>query len=225
MLKIKDVERWDSVGNEFIENLKEKGIKYEVVFEGLEIFKLTNVGVAGGKRFDIIEYVRPSNGKRTLVASGGFGSVDWVVEEIYLFDLEEEQTYTSEEVAAAIRNYIIDEDNNREKEEKEMFELRSMIYDEVKEVAKTLIDNSFKLDFKVPGKSMDIETSITDTVRERLEDREVGPIEVKGYFLKDDKEDIIIIHNKFDILGQKTEIRIHLAYNLEGDNIIITNAY
>lgn len=225
MLKIDQVNRWDSNGNEFIEKLEEKGIEYKVVFKRLPVFTLVSIGAAGGKNFDIIEYVRPSNGRRTLVANGSFGMVDMVMEEVYFFDLEDDQVYTAEEVAEAVRNYIIEEDEKREREEKERQELGKMAYDEVQEVAKTLIDHTFKLDFEIPDKSMSIQTSIVDIVKQRLDDREVEPIEVEGYFLKTEKENTIIIHNRFDILGQKTEISIYIKYDIDGDNVVIRKAY
>lgn len=224
MLKINDVERWDSVGSEFMEMLKNKGIEYKVVFKDLEVFKLTNIGIAGGKRFNIIEYVRPSNGQRALVANGGFASGDCLTEEIYKFDLEEDHIYTSEEVAEAIRTYITEEDEKKEKEDKKRRDLSSMVHDEVKEVANTLIDHTFKIDFEIPDKSMTIETSVVDIVKQRLEDREVEPMKVEAYFLKTDKNNTIIIRNIFDILGQKTEISIHLKYDIEGNFILIKDA-
>lgn len=225
MLKINDVERWNSVGNEFIKKLKNKGIEHKVVFKDLEVFRLTNIGIAGGKKFDIIEYIRPSNGKRTLVANGGFAVGDWLMEEIYIFNLKEEQIYTSEEVAEAIRNCINAEYEKREEEEKRSYELRNMVHDEVKEVARTLTNHSFEIDFEIPEISMNIDTSIVDIVRQRLDDREVDPVKVDAYFLKADEEDMIIISNSFDILGQNTSFSIYIKFIIEGDSIVVKDAY
>ena len=103
--------------------------------------------------------------------------------------------------------------------------LAQAISDEVKEIAKTLINHTFKLDFEIPDKSTTIQTSIVDIVKQRLDDREVEPIEVEGYFLKEENEDTIIIHNRFDILGQKTEISIYVKYDIKDNDITIRKAY
>lgn len=225
MLKVNFVERWDSTGNEFIEKLKEKGIDYKIVCEGLEVFKLTNPGVAGGKKFDIIEYTRPSNGKRVLIANGAFGLRDWVIEEIYGFDLEDSQEYTLEEVAEAIRNYIIKENERERDEENQREKLRIIISDEVREVAKTLIGEIYKLDFEIPCKYMNIETNITDVIKSRLESRKVIPIKIESFYFPSKGKNKIVFEISFNIVNQITTMFIYVNFDIQDNYILIKNAY
>lgn len=110
MLKVAEVRRWESkgVGREFEEILNENNIDYKVVFEELEVFKLVTLGYQGGQRYKVYEYVN-SNGQRVLVADTVIGNVDSVTEEILLIPLENNQKYTAEEVAEAIRRFLDEE--------------------------------------------------------------------------------------------------------------------
>lgn len=115
MLKVVDAKRWSSCGNEFLGMLKEKNIKYNVIYKDLKVFKLVDIDIAGGKKFNILEYHRKSDGQKVLVAHGGFGAGDWCIEEAYVMEIEEGETYTKEEIADTLRNYI------KKEEEKECF--------------------------------------------------------------------------------------------------------
>lgn len=106
MLKIIDSRVWDSTGNEFIEMLEKNGINYNILYKGLKIFDAVSLGFAGGTTFDIIEYIRPSNGKRVIAANGGFGAGDFVLEEVYLFEVDDNEKISLEELAEVLRNYI-----------------------------------------------------------------------------------------------------------------------
>lgn len=101
-MRIIDVKRWDSCGDEFIRNLEDKGIDYNILFR-VEVFDAVSIGYSGGKEYDIIEY--ESNGRK-IVACGGFGCGDYVVEEVYLIDLDEGEQLDEESVAELLRDYI-----------------------------------------------------------------------------------------------------------------------
>lgn len=108
MLKVQEVRRWESKGREFEEFLYEYNIDYKVAFEELEVFKLVSFGFQGGQNYKIYEYIN-SKGQRVLVANTVIGFVDSVTEEILLIPLENNQKYTADEVAEAIRQFLDEE--------------------------------------------------------------------------------------------------------------------
>jgi hypothetical protein len=110
MLKVNKVKRWDSTGSEFIQMLEGRGTAYKVLYESVQVFEAVTPGIAGGRHFDILDYHRPKDGQRVLVANGGFGAGDFVMEEVYLMEVEENKTYTAEEIAETLRNYIKNEE-------------------------------------------------------------------------------------------------------------------
>ena len=114
-------------------------------------------------------------------------------------------------------------------------EIRQIAYEEVKEVAATfnnhsfkkdfVINNSFKKDFEIPDVYIPVKTNITDIVKQRLDGREVYPKEVESYILKSKNVNTIVIQVGFDILGQNATFSIHFKYETDGDNIHIINSY
>jgi hypothetical protein len=113
MLKVKNAKHWDSTGNEFLEMLEKRGTKYKVMYKDLKVFEATTPGIAGGRHFNILDYHRKKDGQRILVANGGFGAGDVVVEEAYVMEVEEDKTYTKEEIAEALRDYIKTEEDQQ----------------------------------------------------------------------------------------------------------------
>lgn len=110
MLKVNKVKRWDSTGSEFIQMLEGRGTAYKVLYESVQVFEAVTPGITGGRHFDILEYRRPQDGQRVFAANGGFSAGDFVVEEVYFMEAEESKTYTAEEIAETLRNYIKNED-------------------------------------------------------------------------------------------------------------------
>ncbi|MCQ4925023.1 hypothetical protein NE686_18120 [Tissierella carlieri] len=114
-------------------------------------------------------------------------------------------------------------------------EIRQIAYEEVKEVARTfnnhtfkkdfVINHSFKKDFEIPDVYIPVKTNITDIVKQRLNDREVYPKEVEPYILKSNNDNTIVIHVGFDILGQNATFPIYLKYEIDGDNIHIISTF
>lgn len=113
MLKVKEVKRWDSVGDEFLRKLESHGIEYKVLYERLNVFELATLGVAGGKIFDILDYKRKSDGQRVIVAHGGFGVGDVAVEEIYVIEVGEDEVVKKEDIIETLRDYIKKEEESQ----------------------------------------------------------------------------------------------------------------
>lgn len=113
MLKIKDAKHWNSTGSEFLEMLEKKGTKYKILYKDLKVFEAVTPGIAGGRHFNILDYHRKKDGQRVLVANGGFGAGDVVVEEAYVMEVEEGKTYTKGEIAEALREYIKNEEDQQ----------------------------------------------------------------------------------------------------------------
>ena len=113
MLKVNKVKRWDSTGSEFIQMLEGRGTAYKVLYESVQVFEAVTPGIAGGRHFDILDYHRKKDGQRILVANGGFGAGDVVVEEAYVMEVEEDKTYPKEEIAEALRDYIKTEEDQQ----------------------------------------------------------------------------------------------------------------
>ena len=138
---------------------------------------MASFGVAGGKRFNVIEYIRPSDGQRVLVANGGFGVGDVVMEEYYLMELNKEQNYTSETIIEVIRGFINQEEDDRDREDKERANLNWEYHRIIRKVEASFENYVYKKDFEIPDKYSEIETILVEEVKKRLNEN--------GWYLKE----------------------------------------
>lgn len=104
-MEIVNKKRWNSTGNEFEEQLEKRSIDYKIIFDDLKAFEAVTPGIAGGRHFKIFEYVR-KNKQRVLAANGGFGIGDYVIEEVYLIQLDGDEEVEEKKVAELLREYI-----------------------------------------------------------------------------------------------------------------------
>jgi len=159
MVKVNKVERWGSTGSEFIQMLEDQGTAYKILYESIQVFEAVTPGITGGRHFDILEYRRPQDGQRVFAANGGFSAGDFVVEEVYFMEVEENKTYTAEEIAETLRNYIKNEEARRLKRriEEQMndpfdeTEYDNNLYRIMKDYLTRDIDRSSEVNYKIRG--------------------------------------------------------------------------
>lgn len=169
MLKVESVNR----GPEgfFEETLEKRGVEYS--FVGTVKPFIGTIGAIGGSKFDVYDYIRAKDNQRILVGVTGFGSIDYVTEEVYVIPIDDDSTYELEEVGEAIQAFINKEEIDQLEREKKRSQVKSQI--------RSILD---ELDRKEVVKGEEDE-EVRKTIKE-IEEK-INSLDLDGFELKDFK--------------------------------------
>lgn len=89
----------------YLKKMKEKGAEFKLITEKLKVYNGVTGFYSGGYEYEVQEYIRLSNGKRSLLCTTCIACADDLTEEAYCVELEDNEKINLDLLAEKIREY------------------------------------------------------------------------------------------------------------------------